>query len=130
MTGLSGKRILIVEEEPLIAMDEEVILARTSCNVVGPVSTFKKARQLIAIDRIDAALVDGTIGGVPAYAFVGELKQKNIPFIILTAPGLYRPQGLPVRDFADAVFVDKPYFPQQLIEALEALLNPDQPDSS
>jgi DNA-binding response OmpR family regulator len=123
MTDLIGKRILVVEEEMLMAFLEEDILTNAGCEVVGPAQTIGAALRLIAETPFDAALVDGTINGVPSTEIADALRRKNIPFAIQTAPGLYRQRGVPVREFADALFIDKPLNNAQVIATVAALLD-------
>ena len=123
VTDQSGKRILVVEEEAIIALIEDDTLTEAGCAVVGPARTFEEARRLIATEQIDAAVVDGTIGGVPAYELADALRRRNIPFVVATAGTLYRPRGIPVHEFRDADFLDKPFTAQQLIDAVAALLD-------
>src|SRR5690606_33618202 len=60
---LAGRRILVVEDEPLIAMEIEAQLAAAGCTVVGTAGTVEKARALIGAGGLDAALVDANLGG-------------------------------------------------------------------
>jgi DNA-binding response OmpR family regulator len=60
---LKGKRILIVEDEPLLSMDMEASLMEAGCEVRGPAGTLGKARQLIAGMDCDAALLDANLAG-------------------------------------------------------------------
>ncbi len=106
-----------------MAMLEVDALTAAGCEVVGPAQTVAEAKRLIAETQIDAALVDGTIYGAPATEVAAALRQKNIPFAIQTAPGLYRHSGVPMREFADAIFVDKPFNDEQIIAAVAALLD-------
>jgi DNA-binding response OmpR family regulator len=120
--GLEGKRILVVEEDRTIALREERDLIAAGCDVIGPAQTIDDAKRLIEGSAMDAALIDGTIGGFPSYELAAALRQKDIPFAILTAAGLYRPRGAPIQPFQDAIFLDKPFTAAQLIKVVEALL--------
>jgi DNA-binding response OmpR family regulator len=122
-TILNGKRILVVEEELLMAMLEADILTAAGCEVIGPAQTVAEAKRLIAETDVDAALVDGTIQGAPATEVAAALRQKNIPFAVQTAPGLYRPGGMPVPAFVGVLFVDKPFNDEQIIATVAALLD-------
>jgi DNA-binding response OmpR family regulator len=122
LIDLSGKRVLIVEEEAFIGVTEEDALICAGCDVIGPARTFEEASRLIEGNKVDAALVDGTIHGVPAFHFADELRRRNIPFTICTAHALYRPNGVPVYPFRGAMFLDKPFWAEQIVQTLEALL--------
>src|SRR4029077_20154006 len=53
---LEGKRILVIEDEPLVAMDLESTLTSAGCEVVGPAGTIEEAKSLVADGHYDAAL--------------------------------------------------------------------------
>ena len=59
-SALHGKHILVVDDEPLIAMDIVSNLREAGCEVVGPAATLERAVGLIENDFFDAALLDGT----------------------------------------------------------------------
>jgi DNA-binding NtrC family response regulator len=122
LIDLSGKRVLIVEEDASIGLLEEDALICAGCDVIGPARTFEEALRLIEGSKVDAALVDGTIHDVPADQFADELRRSNIPFAICTAHGLYRSKGVPAHPFRGAVFLDKPFRAEQIIQTLEVLL--------
>jgi PAS domain S-box-containing protein len=115
---LEGKRILVIEDEPLVAMDLESSLITAGCDVVGPAGTIEEARSLVADGRYDAALLDVNLGGHPVDELVAALTQKICPFAFVTG---YGREALP-RGFQDAVVLGKPFGQEQLLAAIEALL--------
>jgi CheY-like chemotaxis protein len=93
---LRGKRILLVEDEPLIAMEIEAELLSAGCEVVGPAGTLAGALRLIAEISCDAALLDANLGGQPVDALAAALTQKGVPFAFATGYGRDAlPHGLP-----------------------------------
>ena len=58
---LQGKRILVIEDEPLVAMDVESTLATAGCEVVGPAATLERAKLLIEESDCDAVLLETLI---------------------------------------------------------------------
>ena len=58
-------RILIVEDEPILALNYASILEDTGCDVIGPVSTISKGIKIIEREHIDGAVLDIDLGGVP-----------------------------------------------------------------
>ena len=66
MTTLSGRRVLIVEDEALIAMLAEDFLKELGVTVVGPATSIDDAIAMISTHEIDAALLDLNIGGCGA----------------------------------------------------------------
>ena len=121
--GLEDSRVLIVEEDHMIAWAEAEILAAAGCQVVGPVMGFDEAAELIGVTRIDAAIVDGTIKGDPTTEIIVALRTRNIPFAIITAYGRVVGRNRLPSQFRDVLILDKPFKPWHLVAAAEALLN-------
>jgi PAS domain S-box-containing protein len=115
---LDGKRILVVEDEPLVAMDLESSLTAAGCEIVGPAGTLDKARPLIAEAHCDAALIDVNLAGQPIDELAAALTRQNIPFAFVTG---YGPEALP-RAFQEAVVLRKPFSEDQLLAVVELLL--------
>jgi PAS domain S-box-containing protein len=115
---LDGKRILVIEDEPLVAMDLESSLTSAGCEVVGPAGTIEQAKSLVAHERYDAALLDVNLAGHPVDEIVAALTQKNCPFAFVTG---YGREALP-RGFRDAVVLGKPFGQEQLLAAIEVML--------
>jgi CheY-like chemotaxis protein len=79
---LRDRRILVVEDEYLIAMTLSEHLEEVGSIVVGPVSSVEKAIKAIESNQqIDAAVVDVNLGGAMAFPVVDALLARNIPFI-------------------------------------------------
>ena len=79
---LRDRRILVVEDEYLIAMTLSEHLEEVGSIVVGPVSSVEKAIKAIESNQqIDAAVVDVNLGGAMAYPVADALLARNIPFI-------------------------------------------------
>jgi CheY-like chemotaxis protein len=79
---LRDRRILVVEDEYLIAMTLSEHLEEVGSIVVGPVSSVEKAIKAIESNQqIDAAVLDINLGGAMAYPVADALLARNIPFI-------------------------------------------------
>jgi CheY-like chemotaxis protein len=115
---LAGKRVLLIEDEPLVAMDLESSLQAAGCQVVGPAGTLAHAMSLVAQADYDVALVDVNLAGRPVDEIAAALTQKNRPFAFVTG---YGREALP-RGFRDAVVLNKPFSREQLLASLEVLL--------
>src|SRR5262249_48100413 len=102
---LDGKRILVIEDEPLVAMDLESSLTSAGCEVVGPAGTIEEAKSLAADGPFDAALLDVNLAGHAVDEIAAALTQKNCPFAFVTG---YGREALP-RGFRDAVVLGKPF---------------------
>ena len=110
--------MLVVEDEPLVAMDLEESLAAAGYDVVGPAGNLAHAKKLIAETAFDAALLDVNLSGHPVDELAAALTQRNIPFAFVTG---YGREALP-HGFAHAVLLSKPFSRNQLHNVAEILL--------
>lgn len=114
---LAGKKFLIVEDEPLVAIEIENILQDEGANVkiAGSVAA---ALQNIAQSQFDAALLDGNLQGSPVDEIAAALTRAQIPFAFVSG---YGKQNLP-SSFASVTVVTKPFLPSELLRATLGLL--------
>ncbi len=113
---LAGQRILVVEDEALIAMEIESILEDLHCEVVGSVATIEAALAAIAgDDRLDGVFLDLNLAGRTALPIAEELLRLEIPFILLTGYAS-NPSDSPV--LRGARRLKKPFRAQNLAEAM------------
>ena len=118
--SLAGKRVLIVEDEPLIGMVLTDYLSDAGCIAVGPAPNVDRALALIREEKFDAALVDGNLAGRSVDEIAVALTQRRTPFAFVTG---YGREALPI-GFQEAIIVDKPFTQDQVAGALERLLSP------
>lgn len=111
-------RILIVEDEPMIALSLEDLLVDAGFEVAGVGGKLESALQLIASVACDAAIVDTNLAGVSASPVAAALSARGVPFIVLTG---YSPEQLPSA-FCAATFIRKPCRPAELLQALNAIV--------
>ena len=71
---LYGRRVIVIEDEPLVAMDLESILRPAGCEIVGSAATPDKAKQIVSELHGDAAIVDLNFPGIN---FVG-IRRMNL----------------------------------------------------
>lgn len=116
--SLKGLRILLVEDEAMIAMLVEDMLIDGGAEVVGPAGGVKAALAAIAEnDAIDGALLDVNLGGEQSFEVADALSARNIPFVFVTGYG-----GAGVRDrYPDAPTLQKPFVTSDLERAIGAL---------
>lgn len=82
---LKGLRVLVVEDEALVAMDLEMILEDLGCSVVGPVMRFDRALELIDKDvAADVAILDVNLGGQQVFPLAERLMDRHLPIIFAT----------------------------------------------
>jgi DNA-binding LytR/AlgR family response regulator len=81
---LTERRILVLEDEPLVALEVAAVLVRHGATVVGPAGDVASARQLIAGSQIDGAVLDVNLGHESVAPLARELGELKIPFVFLT----------------------------------------------
>lgn len=82
--GLYGQRILVVENEGIVAWALEDMLADLGCAVVGPAARVSQALATIDDGPIDAAVLDLNLNGHMSYPVADVLALRGIPFVFLT----------------------------------------------
>lgn len=85
--SLTGCRILVVEDEMLIAVLIEQILQEFGCVVVGPVARLDVALQLASQEALDAAILDVAIRGGHVQPVAEQLLARGIPFVLASGYG-------------------------------------------
>jgi CheY-like chemotaxis protein len=114
-SALRDRRILVVEDEYLIATSLVDALENAGSIVVGPVPSVDKAIKTIESDpHIDAAVVDVNLGGVLAYPIADMLNARKIPFVFTSG---YEDNVLRNR-YAQVKNCPKPYLFRAMEEAL------------
>jgi PAS domain S-box-containing protein len=116
--SLTGKRVVVIEDEPLVVMDLESSLTAAGCEVVGTAGTLREARALCADAQCDAVLVDVNLAGQPVDELAATLTKRNIPFAFVTG---YGRDALPP-GFRDAVVLTKPFEQTGLVATVELLV--------
>ena len=111
---LDGRRILIVEDSPVVAPFTADMLDELGCEVVGPAPTMAAARNLIDSTKFDAAIMDIHIRGERVFSLCDVLSAKNVPFVFTSGYGGWE---LP-DEWRDAPRLQKPYTIDQVEAAL------------
>ncbi|KYF88954.1 response regulator [Sorangium sp. So ce394] len=109
---LEGLRVLVVEDEPMIASSLEDVLTDLGCVVIGPALTMKDAIRLAREAPIDGASLDINIAGEKVYAVADILMERGIPFVFVTG---YGKAGLRESDLSRPV-LQKPYSLHRFVE--------------
>ena len=117
---LEGLRVLLVEDEFLLALAVEEDLKRAGCQVVGPIGSLDRALEVVRTETLEAAIVDMNLNGIAAHQLADELLDRHIPFLLLTG---YGRADLPER-LRDVPRIAKPYDPILLLEQLVRLAPP------
>ena len=118
MSGLQGRRILVVEDEALVAMLVEDALLDAGCSVVGPVATVAEALALLEQGEMpEAAVLDLNLAGETSTPVADALTRRGVPFVVATG---YGAAGLPP-EHRDVPVLAKPYDPAELTATLARL---------
>ena len=115
---LSNRKVLVVEDEMMIAMLIEDMLDEFGCKLVGPATNVPRALELIGKEQVEVAVLDLNLDGKDTYAIADALRQKNVPFIFATGYGStgMRPE------YGDRPVLQKPFQAKDLETALAEAL--------
>jgi DNA-binding NarL/FixJ family response regulator len=95
VSEVAGCRILVVEDEMLIAIMIEQTLEAMKCEIVGPAAKLEAALQLARDEAFDVAILDVTIRGGKVYPVAEQLLARGIPFLLASGYGDWAlPQSL------------------------------------
>ena len=117
--GLTGKRVLVVEDEYLIALEVENALLDAGCVVVGPFASVRDALDALKVEKVDAALLDVNVGGEMVFPVAHLLEKAGTPFLFVTGYG----QAILPRDRPDWEACPKPFHPDELTGRLAQKVN-------
>jgi len=108
--ALRDQRVLIVEDEAVVAMELTRVLTAAGAKVVGPAGTIEEALNLLNDQPVDRALLDVNLGGRLITPVARALTRRRIPFVYLT--------GYQEPDVDDGPILRKPVAPSALLGAL------------
>lgn len=86
-TSLADRRILVVEDDMMIAVLIEQVLQELGCVVVGPVGKLDAALRLAGSEALDAAILDVNIRGSEVYPVAERLRTRGVPFVLASGYG-------------------------------------------
>lgn len=116
---LHDLRVLIVEDETLVALLMEDILSEFHCHVVGTVSRVSQALDLLKTEPVDVAILDVNVAGQEVYPVAAVLNEKGTPFIFATGYG----EGGIATPWADRPVLQKPFQNADLVQAVLTALD-------
>ena len=117
-TDLLNRRILVIEDSPVVAPFTADVLADLGCDVVGPAPNMATARELAETEEFDAAILDIHIRGERVFSICEVLEARKIPFILTSG---YADWQVPDK-WRDRPRLQKPYTIDQVEQALSDLL--------
>ncbi len=110
-TELTGKRVLVVEDETFLALEISAMLREFGMTPIGPTASCDEALSMVADLSIDCALLDVNLHGESTEIIAAALAARSIPFAFVTG---YGRDNLP-RRFHDAPLIIKPFAEQKLM---------------
>lgn len=112
---LTGRRVLVVEDESLVAMLLETILEDMGCTPVGPAANIDDALKMATGgEHLDAALLDVNVAGRQVFPVAEALKARGVPFVFSTG---YGEGGLP-DEWRGQTTIQKPFTEAAVRDAL------------
>lgn len=118
--GLQGRRVLVVEDEALVAMLLDTILEDMGCTPVGPASNIDEGEALARDEAaLDAALLDVNVAGRQVFPVAAALKARGVPFVFSTG---YGEGGLP-DEWRGNPTIQKPFTEAAIRDALMKAMN-------
>lgn len=118
-SSLTGLRVLVVEDDLLIAMDLEATLEDFGCVVVGPFERLQKALEA-AEGEFDAAIVDMNLRGEYSFPLIERLREREIPTIVCSG---YVDLPEIRQRLAGTPMLPKPCNPQKMLAMLEGMFS-------
>lgn len=112
-----GRKVLVVEDEALVAMLVEDALIDAGFGVLGPAATVQEALSLLLRETPDAVVLDLNLAGETSTPVADALAARGIPYVIATG---YGASGLPA-GHQHAMVLAKPYDPTELTTMLSRL---------
>ena len=127
MTDISDVRkpkIVVVEDETLIALSVASILDELGFTVIGPFRSLDQARHGLSLETCDAALLDIRLGGEAVFPLMDDLIKLQVPFAFLTG---YSESQLPMA-YRELPRISKPFYPTELKATLASLIDRSRSD--
>jgi DNA-binding NarL/FixJ family response regulator len=115
--SLEGRRVLLVEDQYLVADEMRRMIVGLGGEVVGPVARPAAALKLLDREGVDFALLDINLGDDDAYPVAAELLRREVPFFFATG---CEPWVIP-ETFRDVPRLDKPLTSKTLADAVQRL---------
>jgi CheY-like chemotaxis protein len=123
MPEAPSSRVLLVEDEALVALMIEEMLVELGFNVVASAGQLKRACELATNAVFDLALLDVNLGGEMVFPVARILRIRSIPFLFSTG------YGVPslADEFSEVPAIGKPFSLDQLSQKLQVLLQSEVP---
>lgn len=114
-------RVLVVDDEALIAMMLSDLLSEYGHEIVGPAHSEAQALELVSTSNMDAAILDVTLGDQDCFAVASALRKQGVPFAFATGHGVH---SMP-EEFRDCITVSKPFDFEVVRRLVDGLVAPE-----
>lgn len=114
---LNALRVLVVEDQMIIAMQIEDALRDAGCEVVGPVNSLHAALTLAREETLNAAVLDVNLDGIKTFSVAEALQRRGIPFLLSTG---YGESTLP-EQWRDCPRLNKPFGREQVQQLIKSI---------
>lgn len=123
---IEHKSILIVEDDPFIAMDLEDTFAEAGFDVIGPVADVKSGLSLIKSQKPDIATLDYNLGRENSVPIANALEDLHVPYIFLSGQmsRVIEDHNVPAQSI-----IGKPYVPAKLVNVIKYMVDKAKPSS-
>jgi DNA-binding response OmpR family regulator len=114
---LEGLKVLVVEDNPMLAELTKDLLEDSGCQVVGPAGWLQRGLELAKGEPLDGAILDINLHGEMSFGIAEVLHSRGVPFVFVTG---HEDRSIVPLAFRSAPRLDKPAADEHLIEAMVA----------
>jgi DNA-binding response OmpR family regulator len=112
-------RILIVDDEPMIAIDLESVLLDAGFEIAGIAGNLEKALSIVESGVFDVAIIDANLNGVSAAPIAVAMAARGLPFLVLSGYALEQLD----KALRAGGYLQKPANPAQIVKVLNQMVS-------
>jgi CheY-like chemotaxis protein len=114
---LEGLKVLVVEDNLLLAEVTKILLEESGCQVVGPAGWLQRGLEMARAEPLDGAVLDINLHGEMSFPIAEALSARGVPFVFVTG---YEDRSIVPLAYRSAPRLDKPVADERLIEVMVA----------
>ena len=126
LQAIQGAKILVLDDEWLLAEQQSQMLISAGAEIVGPFNTIDDARKALATTKVDLAILDYNIGGEPVDRLIDEVSAKDVPILVVSGYG----SSLTLPEHLGVAFLPKPVSPASLVNHAASLIGKSRADTT